>query len=251
MDVTIIGSGTGVPHPQRGAPAVVARAAGRLVLLDMGAGTLKALAVQGIDFNDLDFICLSHFHPDHVGDLVPFLFATRYALGYTRTTPFTLLAARGFSQLHARLQGAFGDWIEPPPGLMQVRELAPETPARLEFDALAIRTAPVNHIPSSLAFRLETGDKAVVYSGDTDWSDTLIDFLRGADLAILEASFPTKVAGHLTPAEAVEMAARAGVPRLVLTHLYPPCDRLDIRAAVAPSFPGELIVARDGLNLVV
>jgi len=250
MEIIIIGSGTGVPNPRRGAPALMVRGGGLTVQCDLGSGTLKAQADQGLDFNDLDVVFLSHWHPDHVGDLVPFLFATRYALGYTRTRPFILLAARGFGEFFTRLKGAFGDWIEPPPGLMQVQELGPDRD-EVQLGTLAVKAAPVNHIGSSLAARLEADGKAVVYSGDTDWSETLIDLMRGADLAILEASFPTKMAGHLTPEEAGEMAARAGVPRLLLTHIYPPGDRVDLRAAAARAYPGEIMVAADGLRLTV
>ena len=72
------------------------RAAGRLLVLDLGSGALRSMLRWGLDFNQIDILALSHRHPDHVGDLVPFLFASRYALGYTRKEPFWLLAARGF-----------------------------------------------------------------------------------------------------------------------------------------------------------
>ena len=101
---------------------------------------------------------------------------------------------------------------------------------------LTITTAPVNHIASSLAYRLEYAGRSMVYSGDTDWSDSLIDLARGTDLLILEASNPFKVAGHLTPEEAGRLAGQAGVPRLVLTHIYPPGDAVDLAAEAGRSF---------------
>ena len=89
----------------------------------------------------------------------------------------------------------------------------------------------------------------MVYSGDTDWSDSLIDLARGADLIILEASNPFKVAGHLTPEEAGRLAEMAGVPRLVLTHIYPPGDAVDLVEEAGRSFTGEITIAEDGLRL--
>lgn len=251
MEVIIIGSGTGVPSPRRGAPAVAILAAGRVLLLDLGAGTLRALLSVGLDFSQLDIIGLSHLHPDHIGDLVPFLFATHYSLGYQRREPFWLLAAQGFGEFYQRLQGAFGEWIEPPPGLMRVQELAPDHPDQVTWEGLTIKSGPVNHIAGSIAYRVEAEDKAVVYSGDTDWSDSLVALARGADLLILEAANPTKIPGHLTPAEAGRLAAASGVPRVILTHFYPPCDQMDVVAACAQEYRGEVIRAEDGLRVMV
>ena len=135
-----------------------------------------------------------------MGDLIPFLFATRYSLGYTRQEPFRLLAARGFARFHQRLKEAFAGWVEPPPGLMDLRELAPDGPDEVREEGLLIRSAPTNHTEGSLAYRVEAEGRSLVYSGDTDESDSLVDLARGADLLVLEAANPFKVPGHLTPA---------------------------------------------------
>jgi ribonuclease BN (tRNA processing enzyme) len=248
VELTIIGSGTGVPSLRRGSPAVAVAAAGKLVLLDLGAGTLRSMLQWGLNFNQIDLLALSHRHPDHVGDLVPFLFATRYALGYTRRKPFWLLAAQGFKEFLGRLGAAFGAWLEPPEGLMQIRELSPAGEDELQWEGLTIKSAPTNHIEGSLAFRLEAESRSLVYAGDTDVSDSLVALARGADLLILEASFPSKVPGHLTPTEAGRLAARAGVGRLLLTHFYPPCDEVDVVALAAQEFSGEILRAEDGLK---
>ncbi len=251
MELIVIGSGTGVPSLRRGSPSLAVRAAGRLLVLDLGAGSLRALLRHGLNFSAIDVLALSHLHPDHVGDLIPFLFATRYALGYTRQEPFRLLAARGFARFHQLLKEAFGGWVEPPPGLMDLRELTPDGPDEVREDGLVIRSAPTNHTEGSLAFRVEAEARSLVYSGDTDDSDSLVDLARGADLLVLEAANPVKLPGHLTPAEAGGMAARAGVARLLLTHFYPPCDAVDVVALAAREFSGEVIRAEDGLRLTL
>jgi ribonuclease BN (tRNA processing enzyme) len=251
VEVIIIGSGTGVPSRRRGSPAVGVKAGKYFVLLDIGSGTLRAMLNYDLNFNDIDILCLSHHHPDHVGDLVPFLFASRYSLGYTRQLPVWLLAAQGFGEFHQSLKNAWGEWVEPPTGLMQVQELARDRTDTFTLADLTIKTAPVNHIATSLAYRLESGGRTVVYSGDTDWSDTLIELARGADLFILEAANPFKVPGHLTPQEAGRLAAQAGVPRLVLTHIYPPGDEVDLVAESSRTFTGEIIKAEDGLRVWV
>jgi ribonuclease BN (tRNA processing enzyme) len=251
LELTVIGSGTGVPSLRRGAPCLAVKAAGRLLVLDLGAGSLRSLLRLGFDFSAIDLLALTHLHPDHVGDLIPFLFATRYSLGYTRREPFRLLAARGFARFHHRLNEAFAGWVEPPPGLMDLRELAPDAPDEVREAGLLIRSAPTNHTEGSLAFRVEAEGRSLVYSGDTDESDSLVDLARGADLLVLEAANPFKVPGHLTPAEAGRLAAAAGVARLLLTHFYPPCDAVDVVALAAPEFSGEILRAEDGLSLTV
>jgi ribonuclease BN (tRNA processing enzyme) len=251
MELIVLGSGTGVPYLRRGAPALAVKAAGRLVLLDLGSGALRALLHHGLDFNQADVIALTHLHPDHIGDLVGFFFATHYSLGYTRREPFHLLAARGFGDFYRRLQGVFGEWVAPPPGLLELRELSPEEPDQVNWEGLVIKSAPTNHIQGSLAYRVEADGRALVYSGDTDLSDSLVALAKGADLLVLEAAMPTKVPGHLTPPEAGRLAARAGVPRLLLTHFYPPCDEMDVAAPAAREFPGEVLRAEDGLKITV
>ncbi len=251
MELIVVGSGTGVPSLRRGSPAYAVKAAGRLVLLDLGAGTLRALLRYGLNFSEIDVLALTHLHPDHVGDLIPFFFATRYSLGYTRREPFQLLAARGFREFHAHLNKAFSQWVEPPPGIMDLRELSGEAPDEVRWEGLVIKSAPTNHTDGSLAFRVEAEGCALVYSGDTDESDSLVELARGADLLVLEAANPFKVPGHLTPPEAGRLAARAGVSRLMLTHFYPPCDEVDVVALAGTQFAGEIIRAEDGLQLKI
>jgi ribonuclease BN (tRNA processing enzyme) len=251
MELTVIGSGTGVPSLRRGAPALAVRTAGRLLLLDLGSGTLRSLLRYGLNFSDIDLLALTHLHPDHVGDLIPFFFATRYSLGYTRRQSFTLLAARGFGVFHGKLKEAFGQWVEPPAGLMEVRELAPDGPDEVRWQSLVVRSAPTNHTAGSLAYRVEAQGRSLVYSGDTDLSPSLVELAKEADLLVLEAANPFKVEGHLTPAEAGRLAQQAAVRRLLLTHFYPPCDEVDVAALAAVEFQGEVLRAEDGLRLTV
>jgi ribonuclease BN (tRNA processing enzyme) len=221
------------------------------LVLDLGAGSLRALLRYGFNFSDIDILALTHLHPDHVGDVIPFLFATRYSLGYTRTAPFRLLTARGFIRFHDLLKEAFAGWVEPPPNLMDLRELVPDRPDEVRDNDQVIKSAPTNHTEGSLAYRVEAQGRSLVYSGDTDESDSLVDLARNTDLMVLECSNPFKVPGHLTPAAAGRLATRAGARRLLLTHFYPPCDEVDVVVLAKKEFSGEVIRAEDGLSLTV
>jgi ribonuclease BN (tRNA processing enzyme) len=244
MELTILGSGTIVPSLTRAAPAHILRVGGKTLLIDLGPGTLRRMVEAGSSILDIDVICLSHFHPDHVTDFVPLIFASKYAVGNYRTRDLTVIAPPGFGELYAGLIEVFGDWIVPEAYRLDIREA---DGTAVDLGPCLVTTAPANHNPESIAYRFEGDGAALVYSGDTDWSDDLVALARGADLLLLECSFPDdmKVPGHLIPSEAGRLARDAGVSHLVLTHLYPPMEDVDIVSLVGDFFSGRITVAED------
>jgi ribonuclease BN (tRNA processing enzyme) len=81
----------------------------------------------------------------------------------------------------------------------------------------------------------------------------IVELARGAHTLLIECSFPddTPVPGHLTPSSAARMASEAGVERVVITHVYPTADALDLPAEVGRNYDGEIIVAEDGFRFGV
>jgi len=92
-----------------------------------------------------------------------------------------------------------------------------------------------------------------VYTGDTEYSQSVIELARGADTLLVECSFPddAPVPGHLTPSGVARIAREAGVRRVVLTHIYPAVEDLDLITEVGRDFDGEILVAEDGLEFEV
>jgi ribonuclease BN (tRNA processing enzyme) len=244
MELTVLGSGTIVPSLTRWSPGYVLRVGPTTILIDLGPGTLRRMVEAGAGLPDIDAVCISHFHPDHVADFVPLVFASKYALGSQRLRDLTVIAPAGFGELYAGLIEVFGDWIIPEAYRIDLRE---SDGSAVCVGSCSVTSAPANHNPESIAYRFEGDGASLVYSGDTDWSDPLIELARGADLLLLECSFPDdmKVPGHLTPSEAGRFARDAGVSHLVLTHLYPPVEDVDIVSLVGASFPGRVTVAED------
>jgi ribonuclease BN (tRNA processing enzyme) len=74
---------------------------------------------------------------------------------------------------------------------------------------------------------------------------------RDTDLLICESAFPDqfKVKGHLTPSLAGEIASRANVGKLILTHFYPECDSVNIEKECRKTYSGPLILANDLLKI--
>jgi ribonuclease BN (tRNA processing enzyme) len=254
MEVIILGSGTSVPLPERASPSIALFIENRFLLLDIGPGTVRQLTGAGLKYEDIDYIAISHFHPDHTADLIHFFFATRYPPVLKTRKPFTVIGPKGFNEFMAQLRRAYVAWLDLPAGLVNFEEVSVKKGDQREFDAFTVRTAPVKHTPQSIGYRIEDhAGRSIVYSGDTGSCETLVDLARGADLLILESSFPEaeSVAGHLTPAQAGDIAARAGAKKLLLTHFYPEILGADIESQCRKTYQGELLLAADLMTLSV
>lgn len=231
MKITILGSGTCVPSLKRSASAVLVETGSCKLLIDAGPGTLRRLLECGLTIFDVTHVLITHFHPDHVAELVPLIFATKYPDAARRRSPLTIAGASGLIQFYQDLRVPFGDWIALPDNQLCFFEFPDTTDASFVVEGCRITAYSVRHRPESRAFRFESpSGKIVAYSGDTDICDGLIEAARSVDLFICECAFPDemKASGHLTPGLAGEIARRAGAGRLLLTHLYPACDQVDI-----------------------
>ena len=254
ITITILGSGTCVPSLQRSSCSVLMQIDKSRLLFDSGPGTMRRLLEAGTSIFDLNYIFYSHFHPDHTAELVPLIFATKYPDGNRRQSTLTVTAGRGFADFFTRLRAVYGNWIELAPGLLEFMEMDNASKDSKIFRSFTVESIPVEHNPESIAYRITSADgSAVVYSGDTDYSKNLIELARGADLLICESAQPDslKVKGHLTPSAAGEMASRAGVRKLVLTHFYPDCENADLVQECRRTYNGPLILAEDLMRIEV
>lgn len=254
MTVTILGSGTCVPSLRRSSCSMLMKINENLLLFDSGAGTMRRLLEAGIEIFDVSFIFYSHFHPDHTGELVPFLFSNKYPDGNRRKIPLTLVAGRGFAEFYDNLKNAYGSWMELAPGFLNIVELDNNARDMNRFGDFQVESLPVDHNEESIAFKITgSGGKSVVYSGDTDFSDNLVALSKAADLLICESALPDelKAKGHLTPSLAGEIATRANVRNLVLTHFYPECDLVDIEKQCRKTYDGPLLLAEDLMTIEI
>jgi len=238
-----------VPSLRRGSPSFLVRVAGRCLLLDLGPGVLRQLLAAGVTIDRLDYIFLTHLHPDHTGDLPAFLFASKYAGLPPRQTPCRIVGRAGLARFLESLRSAWGQWIEPE--MVELTEVGPGVVPLPPEEPFRVVSAEPEHTPQSLAYRLSAQGRSLVYTGDTDYTPRLVELARGADLLLCECSFPEgqKVEGHLTPRLAGRIAREAGVKRLLLTHLYPPADEADVAAQIGEEFGGEALVAEDLMRL--
>jgi len=254
MQIVILGSGTCVPSLARSACAILAVTPTQHILLDVGPGTLRRLLEAGHDMALVDHIFLSHFHPDHTGELASFLFASKYPASHRRTAPLHLAGGPGMTDFFKRLEWLYGPWVRLDENRFRLTEWRPGPSEALTEGDIVIQTAPVAHNPESVAMRLSRPNgPSMVYSGDTAPCEALVKLAEGADLLICEAAAPAgqTVPGHMSPAEAGDIATRARVGHLMLTHFYPECDREDPVSDARRSWKGPLTLATDLLRLTL
>lgn len=255
--VTSLGGAAAWPNPDQGCSAYLVRAGNSRVLLDCGPDTLHVLRGQ-TDFTSLNGVVISHFHADHTLDLVPF----RYGLVYG---PFSInhriplwLPPGGHDFLNglARALGAGNEnpnafWSE----VFDVHEY--EIGGGFTIADLTFETTPTQHFVPCNAIRVTTaGGKTVVYTADTGTVEPLVSFARDADLLISEATVrdhgdvPINERGHLTPQDAAELAARANVKALLISHLW--AERTDDEVLdAARGYAGPSKIAKPGLTIDV
>lgn len=251
FEAVILGSGTIVPSLARSACSVLLRIGPERVVLDTGPGTIRRLLRTGTTIFDVAYICYSHFHPDHIAELIPFLFGTKYPDATLQKHPLTIVGGKGFAVFYNGLGALFGDWMAPDDNWMKLIELSENT---RHFGAFELRVAPTAHREESQAYRVQLTDgRSVVYSGDTDYCESLISLSYRTDLLICECAMPDemKVSGHLTPSLAGTIAAKAQAKKLVLTHFYPQCDTVDVIAQASRTFAGPVIAAEDLMTLEI
>ena len=277
---------------ERGESANAVVVDGETYLVDCGYGTLMALRRAGLSYRDLAATFLTHLHDDHSGDIAALL-SHQWSDG--RIEPMTVYgpfgtermvdAALAFSAANAEIRMVDEDRSVEPASIFSGRDLeATRQPVEVyAVDRLTVSAVENTHFPESsklemphrsLSYRLDSADRSIVFSGDTAYSEALVDLARGADVFVCEAievatmreAFERMVADgayadnaegvwahivgtHTSTEEAGQMAAEAGVGTLVLSHLAPGAladldDEVYI-AGVRREFDGEVIVGRD------
>ena len=252
MELTVLGSGTVAPTPERTAAAHWVDAPPVKLLLDCGAGALHRAAMFGIPWAEATHVAITHFHQDHWGELGMYLFALRWGIEPPRSEPLLLIGPAGLRTRLRLLAGAYGDWMLEPGFPLEVREISPGESVALAGD-VELEACKTPHTPESLAYGVRTGGLRLVYTGDTGPSEELARWAQGCDLLLAECSLPDEraIELHLTPSQAGVLARDASAHRLVLTHFYPVFGQTDPAAVARNEFDGEVVAASDGDRFTV
>lgn len=253
MKLIVLGSGTSVPHPKRSSSAYWLETNGGSLLLDCSASAIHRIAQENLDWANLDAVWISHFHLDHCGGLPALLFATKHAEETEqRKKPLRIFGGKGLQRLIDYFDRAGEYKLREQPFPVEIIEIV-----HLEkFDILdGLEALPLStpHKEESYALHLrDSGDRTLVYTADTGFTEDLATFARNVNLLVLECSFVKNkpVEWHLELAEAMYLVRKAGPRKAMLTHLYPEWDDVDFSAEVKKFSPMcEVLEAKDGLRL--
>lgn len=249
MKLTILGSGTCIPSAKRGSSGYLIETEDSKILLDCGSGTTWKLEKIGVSYLEIDHIFFSHIHPDHTADLVPFLFATKYNHYQKREKPLNIWGGEGFIKFFDALKKAYDSWIVPED--LSVDEIRGGSE---NFKDFKITTTKVPHIDSSIAYKITSREKSIVYSGDTDYSESLINLAHKCDLLIIECALAKneyELKGHLTPSEVIRTLNASQPKKVIVTHLYPECDKENVVGSIRNNVDTEVIEAQDLLEIII
>ena len=244
MRITVIGCSGSFPGPEGPASCYLFEAEGFRLLLDLGNGAIGALQ-RHAPVDGIDAVCLSHHHPDHCLDMCPFWVARTY--GPSGRMP--RIPVHGPDGTARRMAQAYG--MEEHPGMREAFDFLTLAPGTRQIGPFQVTLAHMNHPVETFGFRVAHAGRALAYSADTGACPALVDLASQADVLLCEASYLSGPEPgpdiHLTARQAAEHAARAGVGRLILTHLVPWNDKQQTLAeASASSFGGPISLAAPG-----
>ncbi len=266
--VTLLGTGSPLPSPDRAGPATLISAGDEHLLVDAGRGVLMRLAAAGLGAPNLSAVLLTHLHSDHITDLNDVI-TTRWVMSFA-PAPLTIVGPVGtkvvVDHILASLEPDVGyriahhEDLEGPPQIHVVE--VTEGPVDLP-GTVSIRCAPTDHKPvePSVGFRFDVDGVAVVAAGDTvpcagldllcDGADALVHTVIRKDII---ANLPMQrikdtLDYHSSPEEAAQTATRGRVGTLILTHYVPPIPTGgagdDWKALAAEHFSGVVELGDD------
>ena len=287
MHVVLLGTGSPAADPGRAKAGVAVFAGGRMFVFDAGAGIVARAEQAKLPLAHLGAVFFTHYHSDHIGDFGQ-LVTESWLVGRKTPIdvygPQGLLqVVAGFERayaLDAQYRSAdLGEELMPKAAASPApHEFAIEPDGQtlvLDQGGVKVTAFSVDHEPvvPAVGYRIEYGGYVVVISGDTRKSDKVVRGARGTDLLIHEATFGAQIADqldryyalrgqeeqrvrlsrlrlyHSTPTDAAEVAARAGVKKLVLTHVTPlpnPLMRFMYLRGASNAFDGPIVIGEDG-----
>jgi ribonuclease BN (tRNA processing enzyme) len=243
MRLTVLGCAGSFPGPESACSAYLVEAEGYRLLVDFGSGAMSALQ-RYADLNRIDAIILTHLHSDHMLDACTYIVVRRYDPAGAKP-PLPVYAPLGAAE---RISAAYSADNEPLDDVYTFYGLQPGT---FPIGPFMVTVDRVNHPIETYGVRIEHDGHVLAYSSDTAPCEPLLRLAAGADLFLCEASYLDGADNppglHLTGGEAGEAATKAGVGKLLLTHLVPAwVSEASIVDAACAAYAGPVEVVRPG-----
>lgn len=248
MELTVLGCSGSAPGPGLPTSGYLVEAGGARIVMELGSGVFGAL-MRRCDPFDLDAVLLSHLHLDHCADFSSLTVYRRehpeppYDVRERRLPVFAPAhAPTRLANAHAASRAALAAT-----DLADTFDFVPLAPGRYAVGPVQVEVAAMRHICETYAFRISHGGASLVFSGDTVPCPELVELARGADLLLADSAWREQAGRadylHMSGREAGEVAASAGVGRLVLTHVLPWSDREGVLKDAEGAFTGPVALA--------
>ncbi len=250
MSATALGTSAAFPGPNDACSGWLIQDQDLNVLVDCGTGVVSNLQ-RFLAPAALTAIVITHLHADHFFDLIPLRYGFRYA--FERRGPAAKLflppgGAEVIRQVVAPLSGdTRGDFFE---DVFDVAEYRPGQP--LEIAGLTVQFVATSHYVPCWAVSLSNGSTRITYTADTGPNAAVAGLAKGSDLLISEATYLSldeeglSQRGHLTAAEAGELAEYAQPGMTLLTHMWPHRDRGEALRLAQTRYAGPMALAETG-----
>lgn len=273
--VTLLGTGTPVPRPDRFGSATLIEAGDQKLLIDAGRGAAIRLFQLKIPIGRLDALLLTHYHSDHTSG-IPDVWLTGWLESFfgTRKTPMRVIGPTGAKVLMAKLAEAYADDIRirladeklPPEGVATSVAEFDRDGVVYEKNGVKVIAFEVDHgdmIKPCYGYRIEYGGRSAVVSSDTRYNDNVIKYGRGCDLLVhevaavrpelLREAYTQRIVGHhILPRDAGRVFAQTSPKLAAYTHLVllndekiPPLTLDDILAETRETYSGPLQIGED------
>lgn len=261
--------GTGCPSPShlRYGPSSLIEYKDEKILIDAGSGVTQRLSQAGVKPSEIDAIFITHLHSDHIVDLYQ-LFISSWHTG--RSKSFKVYGPKGIKSFFQKMLDAFDEELS----LRKNWERRTNNSGldceivELNFgdivknDKLSIKAFEVDHFPVEPAFgyAIFTGSEKIIFSGDTRYSQNLINEADKAEYLIHEVFVrldfdPKRMTEetvknvedyHTRPEEVAKLAQLAEVKSLILNHFVPPVfDESKLKETIAEFYKGDIFVGED------
>jgi ribonuclease Z len=267
IEITLLGTGSPLPNPDRAGPATLVRAGDATLLVDCGRGVVMRLTAAGVLPMGLSAVLLTHLHSDHITDLNDII--TTHWVMNPSAAPLAVYGPPGTQAVIDALLEMLGpdqqyrldhhaDLNERPQ--VEVTEVAPGDTFTVAGVTVVVGETDHRPVHPTVGFRVEHGGRSAVLAGDTVPCASLDELCAGADLyvqTVIRADLVQLVPSqrlqdildyHSSVEQAAQTATRAGVGTLVLTHYVPPMQpgqEDEWRAIAAAHFSGPIVLGDD------